>query len=85
MKKFILSAIALGTLSAGLVGCGFYGTDAATGKDAAVGAHVTHYDGRVVTGSDLRVYHRDPKHVFVYDGVRYRVKSHRNQFVYYRI
>ncbi len=86
MKKVILSVIAVSTLSAALIGCGVRTTDPYVEGQAVVGdARVTPYHGRVVTDSDLVVYRRDPHHVFVYDGLRYRVKSYHNKYVYYRI
>lgn len=83
MKRIILSVVAISTLSAALVGCGFRTSEPYLDKDSVV--VVSHYDGRVVLDKDLVVYRKDPHHVFVYNGVKYQVKSHHNKYVYYRI
>lgn len=85
MKKLILSTVVLSALSAGLVGCGFNRDTDMYDKDAAVGAQVAAYQGKAVKDSDLTTYRKDPRHVFVYDGVKYRVKSYRGHYVYYRV
>ena len=87
MKKFIISVVAVGAVSAALTGCGFNNTQAYDDKDAMVtpSSKVVYYDGRVVTSGDLVMYRNDPRHVYVFDGVKYRVKAHNNKYVYYRI
>ena len=81
MKKTMLSLAVVGALSAGLVGCGMYHN---ADQDVA-DVQVKHYHGQAVSDADLRVYKRDHRHVYTYDGVRYRVKPHNNGYVYYRI
>jgi len=82
MKRIILSTLAITTLSAALVGCGFY-QKPELDKNGTVG--VVTYDGKVAHKRDVVVYRKDPKHVFVFDGVRYRIKPYNNRYVYYRI
>ncbi|KTD20328.1 hypothetical protein [Legionella londiniensis] len=85
MKKLILSIIAVSALST-LVGCGFRTEPDVMDKDAAIrDTAVYAYEGRVVTDRDLVVYRKNPRHVFVYEGVKYRVKPYNNTYVYYHI
>jgi len=86
MKKSIISVVAVSALTAALTGCGF-NTQAYDDKNTVLvpSSKVTYYDGRVITSRDLVIYRNDPRHVFVYDGVNYRVRAHNNTFVYYRI
>ena len=80
MKNTIYALVTVGALTFGLVGCGMYPSGH---HDNDVQVH--HYQGKTVSDADLKVYHRDHRHVYTYDGVRYRVKPHNNGYVYYRI
>lgn len=80
MNKIVKFAIVLSLPALAIVGC-----SRPTSGDYNVVVTHHEYDGRVLTKHDMVLYRKNPKHVFIYDGVKYRVHHRDSRYTYYPV
>lgn len=82
-KESFMLIKAKGILVGGLLTLMLSGCSALIIHDDVPRGHHYRYDRYPVSRNDIVIYKRDPRHVYVRDGRRYRVRYHNRRYRYY--